>query len=107
MSTTLHLTTRVLPGNRIEITAPELREGDAVEVTLVVAPSMSTNVKPLVVDGVCVEVPHDLYECLQFESEERGITLAEAYKEEIEARRHLDRNNLTNEDLDRIAPRKR
>ena len=31
----LHVTTRVLPGNKIEITAPELVEGQAVEVFLV------------------------------------------------------------------------
>jgi hypothetical protein len=31
----LHITTRVQPGNKIEITAPELIEGEAVEVFLV------------------------------------------------------------------------
>jgi len=36
MSTTLHVTTKVLPGHRIEITSPELLEGQAVEVTVVV-----------------------------------------------------------------------
>lgn len=35
MEAALHISTRVLPGNRIEITAPELREGDPVDVFLV------------------------------------------------------------------------
>ncbi len=35
MRPALHVTTRVLPGKRIEITAPDLNEGDAVEVILV------------------------------------------------------------------------
>jgi hypothetical protein len=38
MQTTLRLTTRVLPGNRIEITAPELREGEAIDVLLLLSP---------------------------------------------------------------------
>lgn len=37
MPTTVHKTTTVLPGNRIEIVAPELREGQAVDVFLVVS----------------------------------------------------------------------
>lgn len=35
MEAALRVTTKVLPGNKIEITAPELKEGDAVEVFLV------------------------------------------------------------------------
>ena len=34
MASTLNLKTKVLPGKRIEITAPELNEGDIVEVQL-------------------------------------------------------------------------
>jgi hypothetical protein len=33
----LHIKTEVLPGHRIEITAPELKEGESVDVFLVVA----------------------------------------------------------------------
>jgi hypothetical protein len=36
MQSALHITTKVLPGNKIEIDAPELAEGTAVEVFLVV-----------------------------------------------------------------------
>lgn len=36
MSTTLRVETTVLPGHRLEITAPELPEGATVEVTVVV-----------------------------------------------------------------------
>jgi len=35
MQSALHITTRVLPGSRIEIADPELREGEAVDVFLV------------------------------------------------------------------------
>ncbi len=35
MQSALRVTTRVLPGNRVEIVAPELTEGDAVEVFVV------------------------------------------------------------------------
>jgi len=38
MKPTLHTTTRVLPGNRIELTAPELQEGQAVEVIVIPLP---------------------------------------------------------------------
>ncbi|MBC8106412.1 MAG: hypothetical protein H7Z14_07480 [Anaerolineae bacterium] len=34
MRPNIHVTTRVLPGGRIEIVSPELKEGDAVEVTV-------------------------------------------------------------------------
>lgn len=37
MQATLHLKTRVLPGKRIEITAPELQEGESVEVLVMPA----------------------------------------------------------------------
>lgn len=30
----LHVTTRVLPGGRVEVVAPQLREGEEVEVTI-------------------------------------------------------------------------
>jgi len=36
MQTTLHIETTVLPGNRVEVCAPELPEGARVEVTVVV-----------------------------------------------------------------------
>ncbi len=36
MQTTLHIETTVLPGNRVEFSAPELPEGAHVEVTVVV-----------------------------------------------------------------------
>jgi hypothetical protein len=36
MESTLHITTKVLPGSKIEIVDPKLREGDAVDVFLVV-----------------------------------------------------------------------
>jgi hypothetical protein len=39
MQTTLHIQTTVLPGHRIELTAPELPEGTRVEVTVVYPPS--------------------------------------------------------------------
>ncbi|MBI2808405.1 MAG: hypothetical protein HYX68_25740 [Planctomycetes bacterium] len=35
MQTTLHIETTVLPGNRVEFTAPGLPEGTTVEVTVV------------------------------------------------------------------------
>jgi len=35
MQPALHVTTKVLPGNKIEITSPELKEGEPVEVFLV------------------------------------------------------------------------
>jgi hypothetical protein len=38
MQSALHLTTRVLPGNRIEVAVPELKVGDPVEVFLVARP---------------------------------------------------------------------
>ena len=34
MKSTLHLTTRVLPGKRIEITSPEFVEGDTVDLII-------------------------------------------------------------------------
>ena len=37
MQSALHITTKVLPGNKIEITAPELAEGTDVEVFLVLS----------------------------------------------------------------------
>jgi hypothetical protein len=36
MSVAVQITTRVLPGNRVEVVSPLLREGDDVEVTVVV-----------------------------------------------------------------------
>ena len=36
MPSTLRVKTRVLPGHRIELTAPDLREGETVEVLLIV-----------------------------------------------------------------------
>jgi uncharacterized protein len=36
MQSTIHVKTRVLPGGRIEITAPELNEGDEVEVNVLI-----------------------------------------------------------------------
>jgi len=36
MQAALRMTTRVLPGSRVEVVAPELREGESVEVRLVV-----------------------------------------------------------------------
>ncbi len=38
MQSALHLTTRVLPGNRIEVAVPELKVGDPVDVFLVPRP---------------------------------------------------------------------
>jgi hypothetical protein len=35
MQPALHIRTLVLPGNRVEVTAPELQEGEAIEVFLV------------------------------------------------------------------------
>jgi len=37
----LHATARVQPGNKIEITAPELKEGQDVDVFLIARPSQS------------------------------------------------------------------
>ncbi len=39
MQSALHLTTRVLPGNRIEVAVPELKVGDPVDVFLVPRPA--------------------------------------------------------------------
>jgi hypothetical protein len=41
METTLRIETTVLPGNRVEFSAPELPEGAKVEVTVVLAPEAS------------------------------------------------------------------
>jgi hypothetical protein len=38
MQSAIHLTTRVLPGNRIEVAVPELKVGDPVDVFLVPRP---------------------------------------------------------------------
>ena len=38
MSNSLHWQTTVLPGSRIEVSSPELREGDRVEVVVVLPP---------------------------------------------------------------------
>ena len=38
MQTTVHIKTTVLPGSRVEFSAPELPEGARVEVTVVVPP---------------------------------------------------------------------
>jgi len=35
MGTTLHVRTSVLPGNRVEVTAPQLKEGQAVDVFVI------------------------------------------------------------------------
>jgi hypothetical protein len=45
MQSALHVTTRVLPGHRIEITAPELVEGEPVEVFVVVKPPVEAPAK--------------------------------------------------------------
>ena len=37
MQTTFHIETTVLPGNRVEVSAPQLPEGARVEVTVVLA----------------------------------------------------------------------
>ena len=63
----------------------------------------STKECRLVVDGVTIEIPFALYECLRFESQERGISIAQAYKEEIEATEYLKRHNISNEELDQVA----
>ncbi len=34
MGSELHIVTKVLPGNRVEVTNPELKEGDEVEVVI-------------------------------------------------------------------------
>jgi hypothetical protein len=41
MQTTLHIETTVLPGNRVEFSALELREGAKVEVTVVLAEQLA------------------------------------------------------------------
>jgi len=46
MQTTLRLTARVLAGSRIEITAPELREGDAVDVFVVLPDTQAADSSP-------------------------------------------------------------
>ncbi len=45
MQAALRVTTRVLPGNRVEIVAPELIEGDSVEV-FVVMPEAAAKSQP-------------------------------------------------------------
>ena len=45
MQAALRVTTRVLPGHRVEIVAPELTDGEAVEV-FVVMPNISYTVAP-------------------------------------------------------------
>lgn len=42
MQAALRVTTKVLPGNRIEITAPKLREGESVDVLLVLPETPSS-----------------------------------------------------------------
>jgi len=42
MQSALHITTKVLPGNRIEIQLPSLAEGDEVDVFVVLPPETST-----------------------------------------------------------------
>jgi hypothetical protein len=48
--TELHLLTKVLPGNRIEVTNPQLNEGDQVEVIVKVAPKAQVNQHSTVLD---------------------------------------------------------
>ena len=66
-------------------------------------PGGSAKQHHLVVGGRRVGVSLDLFECLRFECQERGITLAQAYREEQAARQYLARNNLTSDELDRVA----
>jgi len=47
MQTALRVTTRVLPGHRLEIVAPELTDGDAVEVFVVMDRPAETAAQPL------------------------------------------------------------
>lgn len=41
MQSAVHITTKVLPGNRIEIQLPSLSEGEEVDVFIVLPPTMS------------------------------------------------------------------
>lgn len=58
MQAALRVTTRVLPGNRVEIVAPELTEGDAVEV-FVVMPEAAAKPQPE------AEKPDSIWELIQ------------------------------------------
>ena len=42
MQNAYHTTATVLPGSRIEVAAPELREGDRVQVVVISAPNPAT-----------------------------------------------------------------
>jgi hypothetical protein len=44
----LHIRTEVLPGHRIEITAPELQEGESVDVFLI--PQQATEPRPSIAE---------------------------------------------------------
>jgi hypothetical protein len=46
MQTAYHTTTTVLPGNRIEVTAPELKEGQEVQVIVVAKPEAASPAPP-------------------------------------------------------------
>jgi len=41
METALHFKTKVLPGNKVEVTAPDLKEGDPVDVFLMLSTDVS------------------------------------------------------------------
>ena len=60
MPTALRLTTTVLTGNRVEVSAPELREGDAVEVILVL-PEISSGEHTSALDTIEALGGHRLF----------------------------------------------
>ncbi len=86
MQTALRVTTRVLPGHRVEITAPELPLGEAVDV-FVVMPTL-TNVLPEVQPHA--EERGSIWELIQ--SLPSGPRSASTW-EEIEQNLQEDRNS--------------
>jgi hypothetical protein len=59
MQTTLHIETTVLPGNRVEFSAPDLPEGARVEVTVVV-PSQPVAARMSMIDFLKTLPPRPL-----------------------------------------------
>jgi len=64
MQNAFHTTAIVLPGNRIELTVPELREGGQVQIVLIPCPQMPNGspVRPSALDAIKALNGHRLFQ---------------------------------------------